>query len=314
MLSSAVRILFGRSTPSPAGHASTAPLAETLPPIEVVHTSSTVPISWPAARLALTHDLWGDGFIFPGGEPEILRLARPLGMSSAASLLIVGAGSGGPASSVTRNFGAWITGLEHDPSLLAAAKRLTTQSKLDKKIALKPWDPDNPDFGSKCYHHCLALEPLHGAHPEPILDALARAVRAGGQIVITALGAELPLDLNDPTVRRWGELERRDPAHVPAPVAITRMLARVGLDVRVAEDISDRHVEQALLGWRTMLRNLGTGTPTRPQAAQLVREAELWLLRRRLIRGGQLRMMRWHAISHPRDYEALPATNGLSTA
>jgi hypothetical protein len=84
---------------------------------------------------------------------------------------------------------------------------------------------------------------------------------------------------------------------VQASVAVTRMLGRVGLDVRVAEDISQRHVEQAILGWRLMTRDLADQKPTRQQAAELVREAELWLLRRRLIRDGQLRMMRWHAIA-----------------
>jgi hypothetical protein len=75
------------------------------------------------------------------------------------------------------------------------------------------------------------------------------------------------------------------------------MLGRVGLDVRIAEDISPRHLEQALLGWRVMLQELRESKPNRQQAANLVAEAELWLLRRRMIRDGRLRMMRWHAFS-----------------
>jgi hypothetical protein len=118
-------------------------------------------------------------------------------------------------------------------------------------------------------------------------------------MVITELAAPAPLNSSDPTVRRWAELEHRDPADVLAPAAVTRMLGRIGLDVRVAEDISDRHIEHALLGWRVMLRELQETKPNPQQAAQLVQEAELWLLRRRLIRAGRLRMMRWHAISRP---------------
>ncbi len=52
-----------------------------------------------------------------------------------------------------------------------------------------------------------------------------------------------------------------------------------------------------MLGWRILLRDLHDNKPTPHQAVQLVAEAELWLLRRRLIRSGRLRMMRWHAIS-----------------
>jgi hypothetical protein len=122
-------------------------------------------------------------------------------------------------------------------------------------------------------------------------------LRPGGQLVLTAIATAATLDLNDPIIRRWAILERRDPAQIPSAVAVTRMLGRVGLDVRVAEDISARHLEHAMLGWRVVLRDLRENKPTRQQAAQLIAEAELWLLRRRLIRDGRLRMMRWHGIT-----------------
>lgn len=299
MLSSAVRDLFRRSSSRPSGQALPTPVPAVAEPkrqAEAPSAQARIETAWPAARLALTNNLWGAGFIFPGGEIETLRLARPLGLSAAASLLIVGVGGGGPASAVARNLGAWVTGMDTDPSLLAAARGLITRTQLTKKISIKAWDPDNPAFEAKSHHHCLALELFHGARPEPILDGLARTLKPGGQMVLTELAAPEPLDRADPTVRRWAELERRDPANVLPPLTVTRMLGRVGLDVRVAEDISQRHLEHAMLGWRVVLRELDR-KPTRQEAVQLVREAELWLLRRRLIRDGQLRMMRWHAIS-----------------
>ena len=301
MLPSAVRILFGRlsSRPLEAGQTpyASAPDSHVLTVVETTKMDAARRTVWPAMRVALANELWGTGFICPGGEAEILRLTRPLGVSSASSLLIVGVGSGGPASAVARNLGAWVTGMDNDPSLLAAARGLITKSRLNKKIVLKVWDPANPAFGTSSHHHCLALEPFHGGQPEPIVDALVRALKPNGQMVISALAAPVPLSPADPSVRRWAELEHRDPLNVLAPVAVTRMLGRIGLDVRVSEDISERHVENALLGWRTMMRELGEIKPNPQQAAQLVREAEIWLLRRRLIRDGRLRMMRWHAIS-----------------
>ena len=300
MLSSAVRALFRRSSSPPFDKAMMVldpVIAEPVIAGEVDMAGSRIRTAWPASRLALVSQLWGEGFIFPGGEIETLRLTRPLGVSAAASLLIVGVGGGGPASAVTRNLGAWVTGMDNDPSLLAAARGLISRLHLTKKVSIKDWDPDNPAFDGKTHHHCLALEPFHGARPEPILDALTRALKPGGQIVITELAAAVPLNLADPTVRRWAELERRDPANLLAPIAVTRMLGRMGLDVRVAEDMSQRHLEHAMLGWRVMLRDLRDQQPTRQEAAQLVREAELWLLRRRLIGEGRLHMMRWHAIS-----------------
>jgi SAM-dependent methyltransferase len=277
--------LMARGNDTPVTHVAAASAPEPL-----------VRSVWPASRLKLTNELWGLGFIFPGGEAETLRLARPLGLSAAVSFLLVGVGSGGPASAVARNFGTWVTGMETDASLLAASRGLINRAKLGKKVNIKAWDRDNPAFPANSHHHCLALEPLLDAQPEPILDGLARALKPGGQLVLTEMTAELPLSSSDPLVRRWGVLEHRDPAAVLAPVAVSRMLGRVGLDVRVAEDISERHLEQAILGWRLMTRDLVDHKPDRQEAAELVREAELWLLRRRLIRDGRLRMMRWHAI------------------
>jgi SAM-dependent methyltransferase len=298
MLPSAVRRLFRRSSSrstEAAGTEHAADAAAADSPAGDDQQPPKVPPTWPPSRLALVHTLWGNGFIFPGGEIETLRLTRPLGISNQSSLLIVGVGTGGPASVVTRNLGAWVTGMECDPALLAAAKTLIARAQLAKKVSIKEWDPAKPAFPPKSHHHCLALEPFHGVQPEPILDSLSKALRPGGQIVITELTAPAPLNPADPTVRRWGELERRDPRHVLAPVAVTRMLGRVGMDVRIAEDMSQRHLEHAMLGWRVMLRDLGR-KPSRQEAVPMVAEAELWLLRRRLIRDGRLQMMRWHAI------------------
>jgi SAM-dependent methyltransferase len=221
-------------------------------------------------------------------------LTRPLGVSAAASLLLVGVGAGGPALAVARNLGAWVTGVEVDPSLLAAARGLVSSASLGRKIAIRSWMPEVPLFEVRGHHHCLALHPFQGAAPEPILDAMAKALKPGGQLTIADLAAAAPLNVNDPVVRRWGQLERRDPAGVPLAANVGRMMGRIDLDVRIAEDISVRHSDQAMLGWRVMMRELGK--PNRADAARLVAEAEMWLLRRRLIREGRLRMMRWHAM------------------
>lgn len=298
MLSAAVRNLLGRFGHHPSDDSVAELILAAVGPEQAdVSSETTLQSTWSAPRLAMVHLLWGEGYVFPGGEIETLRLARPLGVSAATSLLVIGSGSGGPAISVARDLGTWVTGLESDADLQAASIKLVRKAHLQKKITIKSWDPENPELEPRSHHHCLALEPLLGAQPEPILARVARAMRPGGQLVMTALATASPLDLTDPSVKRWAALERRDPSEVPAARALTRMLGRVGLDVRIAEDASVRHMENAMVGWRVLLRDLRDNKPTRHQAVQLIAEAELWLLRRRLMRGGSLRMMRWHANS-----------------
>jgi cyclopropane fatty-acyl-phospholipid synthase-like methyltransferase len=250
----------------------------------------------------------------PGGEMEILRLARPLGMSSASSLLLIGVGGGGAASSIVNNLGAWVTGLEVDPVLVGHAQALMKAGRITNKAQIEVWDPAHPNFARRRYHHCLAIEPLRaGGQAEPILDGLSHTLKRGGQLVMTELVADPPLHAEDPIVSRWAMLEDRSAATVPAANAVTRMLARVGFDVRIVEDISDRHVRNAMIGWRVAVRQLKENKPAPPIAAQLVVEAEIWLLRVRLLRENRLRMMRWHAIGRTsaRPPAAPPAQSGL---
>ena len=119
MLSETVRNIMGRFSHHPSvqtleGLDFAEPDTDTEADSEVAvgKVEPAARVVWSPARLALVHQLWGSGFVFPGGEIETLRLARPLGASEATSLLIVGVGSGGPASSVASNMGTWVTGME----------------------------------------------------------------------------------------------------------------------------------------------------------------------------------------------------------
>jgi len=253
---------------------------------------------WPAARLAIADQLWGNGFTMAGGELEILRLTRSLGLSSGSTLLLVGVGGGGPASGVIRNTGAWVTGLEVDPGLLKAAQALMKAGQFGKRATIEAWDPGHPQFGRHRYHHCLALDPLRsGDQPEPVLDELSQSLKPGGQLVMTELVAETPLPADDAVASRWARLERRRIDAIPSANGLTRMMARIGFDVRIVEDISDRHMQNAMIGWRVAVRELQEKRPDPLMAAQLVAEAEIWLLRLRLLRDKRLKMTRWHAIA-----------------
>jgi SAM-dependent methyltransferase len=227
---------------------------------------------------------------------ETLRLAKPLGLSKASSLLLLGAGSGGAACSLAIHLGVWVSGFEDDPDLLATAVDRVARRNLTKHAQTEMWNPAEPKFREGFYHHGLALEALHGSQPERVLSAVARALKPSGHLAMTELIADTPLDPGNPVVAAWAHLERRNPKALPTEVTITRILGRLGFDVRVCEDLSERHVSHALAGWRSLVRVMEDAPPTRREAMSSVQEAELWLLRLRLFEIGSLRLVRWHAI------------------
>lgn len=259
--------------------------------------ASAPPGAWTLPRLRLVEALWGEGFLLPGGAEEVLRLAVPLGLSAASSVLLLGVGSGGPSVRLAGDLGVWVRGHEADPFLAEMAARRIQRAgvALAKRATVAPWDPGRPAFDRRAFHHALAVQALRVARPEDALAAMAQAVRPGGQIALLETVAPAPLDPADPAVAAWQRTEPGD-APLPDPARIGTTLERLGFQVRVAEDISQRHMRQAVRGWRLLLRSLATDRPDAAQAALLVAEADRWLRRIRLMRTGRIRMMRWLAL------------------
>lgn len=251
---------------------------------------------WPPARVAAVAALWGPGYISPGGPEETVRLAKPLGLTGSATLLLLGGGLGGPAEAICGTFGAWVESFESDPELTALAEQRRGSSPTGRRIRTGTWDRDRPRFKERSAHHALALEALRGAPPEPVLVNLAAALHPQGQVVLTELVADKPAPAEDREFAAWCRLENRAPA-LPRVDALTAALTRLRFDVRIIEDVSDRHVSATLAGWRNAVKDMAGGPkPDAAAAGVFVTEAELWLLRIRLMRRHGFRLLRWHAV------------------
>lgn len=274
------------------------PLAATAPELSPAPAPSPAPPSlWPPARLAIEEELWGTGFLIPGGGPEVLRFAAPIGLSAASSLLLLGAGPGGPAKFLATELGVWVNGHEADPDLatLAARRIQRAGAAIAKRATVTGWNRHAPAFTPRSSHHALALDAIRDAAVPPVLAAIAESLKPYGQVVLVETVAQEPLDPADPAIATWCRLEGRAPI-LPQPDAISRGLTRLGFDVRVAEDVSAHHMRLAVLGWRHLVRQMARDRPAHDRAAAVVAQAELWTRRIRLMHSGRIRMMRWHAI------------------
>ena len=189
-----------------------------------------------------------------------------------------------------------VDSLEADPELAAIAEQRRAAHEAARRITIATWDRDRPAFRNRSAHHAMALESLRGAKPGPLLDGLAAALHPHGQIVLTELVAETPAPNNDREFAAWCRLENRGP-DMPSLNAVNTALTSRHFDVRVVEDVSDRHVSATLAGWRSAVKAMAAGPKPEPaEAGILVTEAELWLLRIRLMRRFGFRLLRWHAV------------------
>jgi hypothetical protein len=254
--------------------------------------------AWTPQRIEVADRLWGEGCLWPGGTDEVVRVAVPLGLSAASSLLYLGAGTVGPTLRLAGELGVWVFACESDPLLAAVAGKRVMRAgvALAKRATVQSWDPAMPMFRAGAFHHALSIEALRGPRPAEIVAAMCNAVRPGGQVALVETVAPTALNAHDPAVAAWCRLERREPP-VPGTHWVTKPLASLGFDIRVSEDVTARHVRLAVSGWKRYVREMKHDRPPPRRAAATVTEAELWLRRVHLLRSGQLRVMRWLAVS-----------------
>jgi len=246
----------------------------------------------PGFRRAWSDQLWGDGMALPGGANEVLRLAALLPLSAEITLLLAGNGARMAGGIIAKARGGFVAALEPGAASAqppAPRGRVTTEA----------FDVAAPAFQARYHHHALLLEPLRGGgSPDALLRATAAGLKPGGQVVLIDLVAQgLPAGTAE---ARWLAAEGRSKAP-PAEAAIPGALRRAGFQIHVVEDAGRRHRDAVLAGWQALILALRrqAARPAAAEAADLVAEAEAWLLRVRLLEEGRLRLLRWHASMAP---------------
>lgn len=265
------------------------------PPPDAEEGSGRGPADMPGlSRSDWTDRLWGEGCLLPGGPAEIERLSGLLPLSPATTLLLVGRDAGGATASIISRCGAWVAAHQHDPLL---AERMATRLRpFGRRATVLPWEPAKPSFRPQYHHHALALEPLAGGGtPEALAGALAQALKPRAQLILLEVVQGDGL-ASRPALDRWLALEGR-PDPPPEREATEAALQAAGFQIHVAENAAPRQCAAVTESWARLIRELSAdgATTLRSAAVGLVAEAELWLLRHRLLSSGAIGLRRWHA-------------------
>jgi len=270
------------TSPARGGPSAAIPDAEDLPPVA------------PFTRADWAALLWEDGYLLPGGEAAVMRLAGLLPLSSATTLLLPGQDAGGAAAAIADRRGTWISAYQHEPALLADTA--ARAGRIGKRITVAAWDPAAPAFRVGFHHHALALEACRsGAVPAALAAAMAKALKPGAQLVLLEV-VRAETTQAHPSLDRWRLLEGR-PWLPPTEQAMELALRSAGFATHVVEDTGAAHRGAISTAWSGLLRALAEGPrpPGRDSIISLIEEAEAWMYRQRLLQLGALRLLRWHA-------------------
>lgn len=168
-----------------------------------------------------------EGFMRAG---EIRTLARRAGIAPGVSVLDVCCGVAGPGRLITEELGCTYLGVDFSSSALEIARERSGGLPCSFEVARIPPLPPGPFDVVLLFETMLAFP-----EKEPLLEEIARALRAGGRFAFTL---EEGRPLTD------AERERMPDADTVWLIPLSKMqacLERVGLAVRWMDDCSRSH-------------------------------------------------------------------------
>ncbi|HYE52084.1 MAG TPA: methyltransferase domain-containing protein [Azospirillaceae bacterium] len=248
---------------------------------------------WTATRIQVAEKIWGDGFATPGGDEHIPTLVKPLGLNPAMSVLDIASGLGGSTRAMAKQFGAWVTGLEANPTLAEAGMFRSHKAGLARQAPVQGFDGEKFSW-PKRVDAVFAKEGFYTIqNKDGLLDGVERCMKPRGQFLFT----DYVTDKNTPKGRNYQGWLDHEPT-TPHPWAVDQYVSALEqrkLDIRIAEDITDMHRSLILNAIQNLVMHLEKHSMDNETKIAVVEEVELWARRVAALEGG-LRVYRFYAM------------------
>jgi len=260
-------------------------------------TTSRIPEKpkiWSANHPEVIQRIWGEGFHCPGGEEFITQFVKPLGLNEAMSVLDLTAGLGGIARSITRNTGAWVTGLEVDPGLAEVGMEMSRYVELHKRASVTLYDPE--DFSlDKRFDAVIAREGFFMVkRKNELLSTIAKSMKSRAHFTFTDYVFRHSAGKGEEIVD-WREKEPRPPHPWTIAQYIERM-KQLKMDIRITEDITDKMRAMILTSFETLPERLPKYKADEATQNLVVEELEVWKNRLHILETGDVRVYRFHVL------------------
>lgn len=254
---------------------------------------------WDEKRLETAQLIWGEGYCGPGGPEYVTSMSKLLGMSSKMSVAVIGAGLGGPSRVLASEFGAWITGYEESEQLAERGMELSTKAGLEGKAPIQHYDPNGDNPFERTFDRAYSKEALYTVDDKPkLLKSVFENLKDSGLFLINdyTLGSMDALGNKD--VQKWLRQEPTQPFPIPSEI-MEQLLTDCGYVLRVNEDITDQYVDMIARSWAgvsDVIESLHNHPEDQTETIQrLVKEAEFWMLRSKIMKEGHVRAWRFLA-------------------
>lgn len=187
------------------------------------------------AMVALLEQVWGDGFLSPGGPDEIKRIVKGVDFSN-TKVLDIGCGTGGIGQFLTETFNpARLVGIDIDPGLVEHANSRASKAGLDGQLMFKCVEPGPLPFANDSFDVVFSKDAMiHIADKETLFKDIFRVLAPGG--VVAACDW---MSSNDgpfsPELKRYIELEDLG-FGMGSPARYSNAMAEAGFaDIRMTD-------------------------------------------------------------------------------
>lgn len=132
-------------------------------------------------HIAFLEDLWGGGFLSPGGAEEALRVVQGLDLAG-KRVLDIGCGSGAIAVLLARDGGAAeVVGIDVESDVCAAAERRVQEAGLESRVTIREVIPGPFDFPDQSFDLVYSKDSIiHIPDKEALAAEVFRILRPGG--------------------------------------------------------------------------------------------------------------------------------------
>ena len=291
------RLNLKKSQPAPAAAPAPAPEVPPAPPILTplqgeAKGKPDLPIDpWDDNRIDVAQLIWGRGFCGPGGPEHVVAISKLLTLTPEMSMMHLGAGLGGPARTLAEAFGVWVTGYETSTSLVAAGSELSAMAGMAKKAPLTYLDLSSPQPFERKYDRVMIDSFLSLVeNKRQLLELVEESLKADGLCLITDYFLANDETLTLPAYKDWAAGEPRTLTLVRVE-ELRDILQSSGYQVRVDDNLSNDYVsliDQTWAGADKIVAELMAQPGQNQLVNVVIKEAELWARRSKLLRDGHI--------------------------